>query len=95
MDEKTRAHFIAQMKKTQIEFDKLKAVVMDEPHEDVAVTFEEIENQPVVKPRIANDDGWPVTCSACGIKTFVPFKPNEKYPVYCRECYDKKRMNGK
>ncbi len=26
-------------------------------------------------------------CSACGIGTQVPFKPDEQKPVYCRDCY--------
>ena len=32
-----------------------------------------------------------VNCSVCGIRTTVPFRPNDKWPVYCRECYDKKK----
>ena len=30
-----------------------------------------------------------VTCSDCGQKTQVPFKPTEGRPVYCRDCYAK------
>ncbi len=30
-------------------------------------------------------------CSDCGKKTEVPFKPTEGRPVYCRDCYAKKR----
>ncbi|MGE5708397.1 MAG: zinc-ribbon domain containing protein [Bacteroidota bacterium] len=29
------------------------------------------------------------TCSACGIETQVPFKPNGSKPVYCRDCFRK------
>ncbi|MFX0085570.1 MAG: CxxC-x17-CxxC domain-containing protein [Candidatus Hodarchaeota archaeon] len=32
-----------------------------------------------------------VTCSECGQETEVPFKPDGKRPVYCRDCYRKKR----
>ena len=34
-------------------------------------------------------DGAPVeiTCSACGVKTSVRFKPDPKRPVYCDACY--------
>jgi len=28
-----------------------------------------------------------VTCSECGKKTTVPFKPTQGKPVLCRECY--------
>jgi CxxC-x17-CxxC domain-containing protein len=32
-----------------------------------------------------------VKCSECGKDTQVPFKPTEGRPVYCRECYEKRR----
>ena len=32
-----------------------------------------------------------VVCSDCGNECEVPFKPNTKRPVYCRECFAKKR----
>lgn len=31
------------------------------------------------------------TCSECGNECEVPFKPTEGKPVYCRECYRKRR----
>lgn len=31
------------------------------------------------------------TCSECGEECEVPFKPTEGKPVYCKECYRKKR----
>ncbi len=31
------------------------------------------------------------TCSECGQECEVPFKPTEGKPVYCKECYMKKR----
>lgn len=31
------------------------------------------------------------TCSECGRECEVPFKPTEGRPVYCRECFMKKR----
>ncbi|MBN2458593.1 DNA-directed RNA polymerase [Candidatus Woesearchaeota archaeon] len=30
-------------------------------------------------------------CSECGNECEVPFKPTEGKPVYCRECFRKKR----
>jgi len=30
-----------------------------------------------------------VTCADCGLETEVPFKPDGKRPVYCRDCYQK------
>ena len=31
------------------------------------------------------------TCSDCGEETQVPFVPDPERPVYCRECYRKRR----
>lgn len=33
------------------------------------------------------------TCSECGKECEVPFKPREGKPVYCRECYSKKKRD--
>ena len=32
-----------------------------------------------------------VTCSECGAQTQVPFKPAGDRPVYCKDCYAKKK----
>jgi len=32
-----------------------------------------------------------VTCADCGNECEVPFKPTEGKPVYCRDCYQKRR----
>lgn len=32
-----------------------------------------------------------VTCSECGQEAEVPFKPTEGKPVYCRDCFQKRR----
>ncbi|HEX9261063.1 MAG TPA: CxxC-x17-CxxC domain-containing protein [Candidatus Bathyarchaeia archaeon] len=31
------------------------------------------------------------TCADCGKECDVPFKPDGTRPVYCRECYQKRR----
>ncbi len=31
------------------------------------------------------------TCSECGNECEVPFKPKEGRPVFCKECYMKKK----
>ncbi|MGB9662018.1 MAG: zinc-ribbon domain containing protein [Moorellaceae bacterium] len=33
------------------------------------------------------------TCSRCGAVTEVPFEPRPDRPVYCRDCYQMKRIN--
>ncbi|MQY62500.1 hypothetical protein GH146_04360 [archaeon] len=30
-------------------------------------------------------------CAECGQKCQVPFKPDQSRPIYCRECYAKRR----
>ena len=32
-----------------------------------------------------------VTCADCGKETEVPFKPDGTRPVYCQECYRKRK----
>ena len=32
-----------------------------------------------------------IKCSECGKEDEVPFKPTEGKPVFCKECYMKKR----
>lgn len=32
------------------------------------------------------------TCSDCGQECEVPFKPTEGKPVYCKDCYSKKKQ---
>ena len=31
------------------------------------------------------------TCADCGQKTQVPFRPTEGRPVYCRDCFSKRK----
>ncbi|MEM7813623.1 MAG: CxxC-x17-CxxC domain-containing protein [Candidatus Aenigmatarchaeota archaeon] len=33
----------------------------------------------------------PAKCADCGADTQVPFKPNPDRPVYCKECFAKRR----
>lgn len=33
-------------------------------------------------------------CSACGLETTVPFKPTQGRPVFCRSCFQLKRLPG-
>ncbi|HEX3027701.1 MAG TPA: zinc-ribbon domain containing protein [Clostridia bacterium] len=34
---------------------------------------------------------FPAVCSACGKKTQVPFRPSGDKPVYCSDCFSKRR----
>ncbi|NIO21322.1 MAG: hypothetical protein GTN76_11450 [Candidatus Aenigmarchaeota archaeon] len=34
---------------------------------------------------------YTVKCSECGKEAQVPFKPSGDRPVYCRECYQKRK----
>ncbi len=33
-------------------------------------------------------------CSGCGKETTVPFKPTPGRPVFCRECFQQRRMSA-
>ena len=35
------------------------------------------------------------TCADCGKECEVPFKPSGDRPVYCRECFSKRRNEGR
>ncbi len=47
------------------------------------------------RPRRDFDRGpreeFDATCTECGKACKVPFKPTEGKPVYCRECFAKRR----
>ena len=34
------------------------------------------------------------TCSQCGKETTVPFRPTQGRPVFCRECFQARRIDG-
>ena len=34
------------------------------------------------------------TCSDCGKECEVPFKPSGDRPVYCRDCFSKRKQSG-
>lgn len=34
---------------------------------------------------------YPAVCADCGVETEVPFEPRGDRPVYCRDCYNKRR----
>jgi CxxC-x17-CxxC domain-containing protein len=34
---------------------------------------------------------YPAICADCGKETSVPFEPKEDRPVYCPECYNKRK----
>jgi CxxC-x17-CxxC domain-containing protein len=61
---------------------------------------EEKKEEEVEKPKEEQEEGpvmregremWPAVCSDCGQKCFVPFRPTEGRPIYCRECFSKHR----
>ena len=34
------------------------------------------------------------TCQQCGKQTTLPFRPTQGRPVYCRDCFQSKRMSA-
>ncbi|MFT5207114.1 MAG: CxxC-x17-CxxC domain-containing protein [Candidatus Omnitrophota bacterium] len=35
------------------------------------------------------------TCTECKAECEVPFKPKEDRPIYCKECFDKRKEGGR
>ncbi|MGA7670363.1 MAG: zinc-ribbon domain containing protein [Nitrolancea sp.] len=35
---------------------------------------------------------YPAVCAECGQETMVPFEPRNGRPVYCRDCYQRQRL---
>ena len=33
-------------------------------------------------------------CSACGKETTVPFRPTQGRPVFCKECFQQRKLTG-
>ena len=49
--------------------------------------FNQRDNQRDFGPREEHE----ATCAECGKTCKVPFKPSGDRPVYCRECYQKRK----
>ncbi len=45
--------------------------------------------------RNAPREMFPAVCAECGQETTVPFKPSEDKPVYCKDCFDKRRGSSR
>lgn len=83
--------------------DDTKNPITDQPVADEPVVEEpkvdEVAPQPAVDQPATQDAGtdqhgrqmFEVTCSSCGNKATVPFRPSGDRPVYCRDCYMQQR----
>ena len=49
--------------------------------------------QPPPGPRERVEVG--ATCTSCGRATTVPFRPSQGRPVYCRDCFQRRRQAGR
>ena len=36
----------------------------------------------------------PAVCAECGVDTMVPFRPSNDRPVYCSDCFSKRRTGS-
>ena len=43
------------------------------------------------KRRRSREGGEQVVCAECGKETEVPFEPKNDRPVYCRDCFSKRK----
>ena len=73
---------------------------IDDDSEEMEETDDEDVEEEEVKPKKSsrgasqsNDDRqmWDATCSECGNTTKVPFEPDPNRPVFCKDCYFKKK----
>ncbi|HPF53734.1 MAG TPA: zinc-ribbon domain containing protein [Eubacteriales bacterium] len=46
------------------------------------------------KPRTPEREMFDAVCAGCGAPTKVPFQPRNDKPIYCEDCYRKRRQNG-
>lgn len=103
MNDRTRTELIAQMRKTQKEFDVMKEILVtskmeqleDEDEgalcmEDTGITLPSVE--PMTQLR-SDSSQYPIICSSCGKNSTVPFKPQYNSKVFCPECF--KKNNGR
>ena len=37
----------------------------------------------------------PAVCAECGVDTMVPFRPSNDRPVYCSDCFSKRRTGAR
>ena len=42
-----------------------------------------------------NQPNFEIVCADCGKKAFVPFEPKGNRPIYCQECFEKRRQKIK
>lgn len=106
MNEKTKAHFIEQMRKTQEDFNALMLMFAKHVDEEwVGPEKGTVLNSVVDEGAIPMDDvplnndlgrtgkpGFKITCSRCGGIDTVPFEPKYASKVYCSKCF--KDRNG-
>ncbi|MBU1136545.1 MAG: phosphoenolpyruvate synthase [Nanoarchaeota archaeon] len=52
---------------------------------------EDIGEETIVKTENVEKESYPIKCSKCGKDSEVPFKPDGKRPVFCKDCYLEKR----
>ena len=57
---------------------------------DTSQGFRKFSREPSQKTQKQRRD-YQVICANCGKQTDVPFKPTGIKPVYCKDCYQKKR----
>ncbi len=77
-------------KYTDIEI-KQEARMREDQREEKRAYEEPIEVQPVSTEQPAAPQEYDCVCSECGKDTTVPFLPKKEWPVYCRDCYSKRR----
>ena len=93
-------------KKPNIKADQLADVVIESPKEEItdlsSLLSGESQSQNSGTRSNSRDDtsrpkkkrkSYPAVCDECGKDTDVPFKPNPDKPVYCKECFERRKSD--
>lgn len=69
----------------------ISGVAMLYPVQEEVLTQSNIVGVETANMSYGNREMHKATCADCGKECDVPFKPDGSRPVYCRECYAKRR----
>jgi CxxC-x17-CxxC domain-containing protein len=66
----------------------------NEPKRCKACKTRRVQRRPSGVPAAHDRTETRATCSACGRETTVPFRPSQGRPIYCRECFQQRKVRG-
>jgi CxxC-x17-CxxC domain-containing protein len=73
---------------------KIDTVLSRLPQQKPADAVQQMPKAAPVQLHNNNRPMYQVICADCGKNCEVPFKPASGRPVYCKECFSKRKVNG-